>query len=448
MPSLATVVLAAGHGTRMRSQLPKVLHEVAGLPMLGHVLAAAERLGAERRLVVTGAQAPEVADAARALAPDVGLHVQDPPRGTADAVTAAMPGLAGFEGTVMVLYADTPLVTDETLGRMREAVEGGADLVVLGFEPDEPRAYGRLITEGGRLMAIVEAKEASPEQLAVRLCNSGVMAMRAGVLAEHLPRVTNDNAKGEFYLTDLVGLVVAAGGRAETVTADPDEVLGVDDRTQLARAEALWQDRARREAMLAGVTLRDPSATHLSHDTRLGQDVTVGACVVFGPGVTVEAGATIHAHSHLEGCVVREGASAGPFARLRPGADLGPGAKVGNFVEIKKATLGAGAKVSHLTYLGDAEVGAGANVGAGTITCNYDGYAKAKTVIGAGAFVGSNSALVAPVTVADGAYVGSGSVITKDVPRDALSVARGRQVTKAGWAASFRERNERAKDGS
>ena len=443
MTPIACVVLAAGHGTRMRSGLPKVLHEVAGLPMLGHVLGAAAAMGAERRVVVTGAQAPEVADAACAMAPDAVVRVQDPPRGTADAVTAAMPALDGFEGTVLVLYADTPLVTRETLAKMAAAVEAGADLVVLGFEPDEPRLYGRLITQDGRLTAIVEAKEATPEQLAVRLCNSGVMAMRAGALREHLPRVTDDNAKGEFYLTDLVGLVVGAGGRAETVTADPDEVLGVDDRSQLARAEAIWQARARERAMLSGVTLRDPSTTYLSHDTTLGRDVTLGQCVVIGPGVTIEDGAAIHAHSHLEGCRVGPGASAGPFARLRPGADLGAGAKVGNFVEIKKAALGAGAKVSHLTYLGDAAVGAGANVGAGTITCNYDGYAKAETVIGAGAFVGSNSALVAPVRIGEGAYVGSGSVITKDVPPDALSVARGRQVTKDGWAASFRSRNEK-----
>ena len=443
MSQIASVVLAAGHGTRMRSALPKVLHQVAGLPMLGHVLRTAAGLGAERQVVVIGAQAPEVGEAARALAPEASVHVQDPPRGTADAVTAAMPGLDDFEGTVMVLYADTPLVTGETLAKMAAAVADGADLVVLGFEPDDPRLYGRLITEGGRLTAIVEAREATPEQLAVRLCNSGVMAMHASVLREHLPRITDDNAKGEFYLTDLVGLVVSTGGRAETVTADPDEVLGVDDRTQLARAEGLWQDRARREAMLGGVTLRDPATTYLSHDTQLGEDVTVGQCVIFGPGVTVEAGAAIHPHSHLEGCTVREGASAGPFARLRPGADLGPGAKVGNFVEIKKARLGPGAKVSHLTYLGDAEVGADANVGAGTITCNYDGYAKAVTRIGAGAFVGSNSSLVAPVAIGEGAYVGSGSVITKDVPADALSVARGRQVTKEGWAASFRARNEK-----
>ena len=443
MTDLASVILAAGHGTRMRSRTPKVLHEVAGLPMLGHVLRAADALGAARQVVVTGAQAPQVADAARTLAPDVRLAVQDPPRGTADAVTAAMGSLEGFEGHVIVLYADTPLVTPATLEAMRAALAGGADLVVLGFEPDAPRLYGRLLTdEAGRLTAIREAREASPDELAVRLCNSGVMAMASAALREHLPRVTNDNAKGEFYLTDLVELIVRAGGRAAVVVGDEDEVIGVDDRTQLACAEAIWQDRARRDAMLAGVTLRDPATTYLSHDTALGEDVVVGPGVVFGPGVTVEAGARIEAFCHLEGCVVRAGASVGPYARLRPGTDLGEGAKVGNFVEVKKARLGPGAKASHLTYLGDAEVGAGANIGAGTITCNYDGYNKHVTRIGEGAFVGSNSSLVAPVEIGPGAYVGSGSVVTKDVAPDALAVSRARQSVIEGWAAKFRSRKE------
>jgi bifunctional UDP-N-acetylglucosamine pyrophosphorylase/glucosamine-1-phosphate N-acetyltransferase len=358
-------------------------------------------------------------------------------------VTAAIPALEGFEGTVLVLYADTPLVTDGTLRAMAEAAEEGADLVVLGFEPDDPRAYGRLVTEGdGTLRAIVEAREASPEELSIRLCNSGVMAVRSAALREHLPRITDDNAKGEFYLTDLAGLITGAGGRAVVVRGEADEVLGVDDRTQLARAEAIWQARAREAAMLAGVTLRDPATTWLSHDTELGRDVEVGPSCVFGPGVRVEEGAVIHAFSHLEGARVARGASVGPFARLRPGTVVGEGAKVGNFVETKKATLGPGAKVSHLTYLGDAEVGAEANIGAGTITCNYDGYGKHVTRIGAGAFVGSNSSLVAPVTIGAGAYVGSGSVVTKDVAPGALAVARGRQVQKAGWALSFRKRME------
>ena len=443
MTTLASIILAAGHGTRMRSRTPKVLHEVAGLSMLGHVLRTAAGLGAERQVVVTGAQAPEVADAARALAPDVRLAVQDPPRGTADAVTAAMPELGGFEGVVLVLYADTPLVTPDTLRALTGAVGEGAGLAVLGFEPDDAALYGRLIEdEAGALSRIVEAREASPDELAVGLCNAGVIAVRSDLLRAQLPRITDDNAKGEFYLTDLVGLVVGAGERAVVVRATPEEVMGVDDRARLAEAEAVWQARARRAALLAGVTLRDPATTYLSHDTVLGQDVTVGPGVVFGPGVTVEAGARVEAFSHLEGCAVRTGASVGPFARLRPGADLGRGAKVGNFVEVKKASLGDGAKVSHLSYIGDAVVGAGANIGAGTITCNYDGYDKHVTRIGEGAFVGSNSSLVAPVEVGAGAYVGSGSVVTKDVEPDALAVARARQSVIEGWATKFRSRKE------
>ena len=444
MTDLASVILAAGHGTRMRSSTPKVLHEVAGLSMLGHVMRTAAALGAARQVVVTGAQAPEVAEAARALDAHVRLAVQDPPRGTADAVTAAMPALEGFEGTVLVLYADTPLVTQETLAALTGAVAEGAGLAVLGFEPDDPALYGRLIRNAaGDLARIVEAREASPDELSVGLCNAGVIAVRADLLRAQLPRVTDDNAKGEFYLTDLAGLVVAAGERAAIVSASTEEVMGVDDRTRLAAAEAVWQGRARARAMADGVTLRDPATTYLSHDTVLGQDVEVGPGVVFGPGVTVEAGARIEAFSVLQGCTVREGASAGPFARLRPGADLGPGAKVGNFVEVKKASLGAGAKVSHLTYLGDAVVGARANIGAGTITCNYDGYDKHVTRIGEGAFVGSNTSLVAPVEIGTGAYVGSGSVVTRDVAPDALAVARGRQSVIEGWARKFRSRKER-----
>ena len=441
---LACVILAAGHGTRMRSSLPKVLHEVGGLSMLGHVMATARALGSARQVVVTGAQSPVVADAARALDGSVQIAVQDPPRGTADAVTAAMPALSGFEGTVLVLYADTPLVTEARLRALTAAVADGAGLAVLGFEPDDPALYGRLIEDdAGDLARIVEAREASPAERAVRLCNAGVIAVRTETLRAQLPRVTDDNAKGEFYLTDVAGLAVAAGERAAIVRADTDEVLGVDDRVRLGEAEAIWQARARRAAQVAGVTLRDPATVHLSYDTDLGEDVIIGPNVVFGPGVRVEAGARIEAFSHLEGCRVAAGASVGPFARLRPGADLGEGVKVGNFVEIKKTTLGEGAKVSHLTYLGDAEVGAGVNVGAGTITCNYDGYDKHVTRIEAGAFVGSNTSLVAPVTIGAGAYVGSGSVVTKDVGADALGVARGRQVEVPGWAAKFRARKDR-----
>ncbi|WP_031554589.1 bifunctional UDP-N-acetylglucosamine diphosphorylase/glucosamine-1-phosphate N-acetyltransferase GlmU [Parvularcula oceani] len=443
MEPLASVILGAGHGTRMRSRLPKVLHEIGGLPMLGHVLATARGLGAERRVVVIGSQAPEVGEAARALDEEALVFVQDPPRGTADAVRAGMAGLDGFDGIVLVLYADTPLVTEATLRALGAAIAEGAALAVLGFEPDEPGAYGRLVTgEDGALVRIVEAKDASADELAIGLCNSGVMAIRSDVLREELPRVGNDNAKGEFYLTDLVSLVTGGGGRAAVVTAEESEVLGVNDRAELSVAEGLFQTRARLAAMRAGVTLQDPRSVRFSHDTQIGQDCVIGPSVVFGTGVRLAEGVRVEAFSHLEGCAVETGATVGPFARLRPGAELGPRAKVGNFVEVKKTTLGEGAKVSHLTYLGDAEIGAHANIGAGTITCNYDGYGKFRTKIGAGAFIGSNSALVAPVTVGAGAFVGSGSVVTEDVEADALALGRSRQVQKPGWAASFRSRME------
>ncbi|MBB4658439.1 bifunctional UDP-N-acetylglucosamine diphosphorylase/glucosamine-1-phosphate N-acetyltransferase GlmU [Parvularcula dongshanensis] len=444
MTAIASVVLAAGQGTRMRSSLPKVLHEVGGLPMLGHVLNAAAALGAARQVVVVGAMSPRVGAAAGDLAEGVEIAVQDPPRGTADAVSAALPKLEGFEGIVLVLYADTPLVTAETLGRMARAIDDGAALAVLGFEPDEPGAYGRLVTDGsGALDRIVEAKDASADELAVRLCNAGVMAVRSDVLRALLPRIGNRNAKSEFYLTDLVGLARGAGERAAVVKASAEEVSGVNDRAELAAAEGVFQRRARLALALAGVTLRDPATLYLSHDTQVGQDVVIGQNVVVGPGVRIESGARVEAFCHLEGCVIEAGASVGPFARLRPGTKVGKGAKVGNFVEAKKAVLGEGAKVGHLTYLGDAEVGADVNIGAGTITCNYDGYEKHVTRIGARAFIGSNSSLVAPVTVGEGAYVGSGSVVTDDVRSDALALARGRQVEKPGWAVSFRERKEK-----
>lgn len=444
MTAIASVVLAAGHGTRMRSDLPKVLHEVGRRPMLHHVMATANALGAERQAVVIGDQAPQVGDAARAFDQAAHVAVQNPPQGTADAVTAAMPALDGFEGIVLVLYADTPLVTQATLRQMVTVIEEGADLAVLGFTPEDAGAYGRLIqTPSGDLDRIVEAKEASPDELAVRLCNSGVMAMRAHVLREELPKVDNNNAKGEYYLTDLAGLVTAKGARAAIVTGSIDEVYGVNDRVELAAAEHIFQSSQRHAAMTAGVTLRDPSTVYFSYDTHIAPDAIIGQNVVFGPGVSIAAHATIEAFSHLEGCVVKSGATVGPYARLRPGTEVGEAAKVGNFVETKKVQLGAGAKVSHLTYLGDAVVGPDANIGAGTITCNYDGYTKFQTHIGAGAFVGSNSSLVAPVRIGDGAYVGSGSVVTKDVPQDALAVARGRQMQKAGWAIQFRTKKNK-----
>ena len=438
------VVLAAGKGTRMRSKTTKVLHEVAGRTMLEHVLAAADALTPERLCVVVGDHAPEVGERARAAAPRAAVAVQAPPQGTGHAVAQALPALQGAEGAVLVLYADTPLVKPETMQALAAAVADGAGVAVLGFRPEEPGAYGRLILDWeGRLQRIVEAKDATPDELEVTLCNSGVLAIAADILFSELPKIGNDNAKGEYYLTDIVALARAADRNCVVVEGDEEEVLGVNSRVELAEAEAVFQKRARRAAMEAGVTLADPDTVYFSYDTQIAADVTVGQNVVFAPGVVVETDAEVKPFSHLEGCRVGEGASVGPFARIRPGTVIGPKAKIGNFVETKKADIGPGAKVSHLTYLGDATVGAEANIGAGTITCNYDGYDKFRTTIGAGAFIGSNSSLVAPVSIGEGAFVGSGSVVTDDVPADALAVARGRQTEKPGWAAAFRKQKNK-----
>jgi bifunctional UDP-N-acetylglucosamine pyrophosphorylase/glucosamine-1-phosphate N-acetyltransferase len=438
--SVAVVVLAAGHGTRMKSRKPKVLHEIGGLSMLGHVIRAAEALEPRRLAVVVGDQAPEVGEAANRLRADATIAVQAPPRGTGDAVRCAQPALDGFDGVVLVLYADTPLLTAETLRKLRDAADAGA---VLGFRPVDPAHYGRLVVDaGGRLEKIVEAKDASAAERAIPLANAGAMAARAGVLREYLPRLSSDNAKGEFYLTDVVALAGAAGKRFSVVEAAEEEVMGVNSRAELAAAERVFQRRRRLAAMAAGATLVDPDTVYFSHDTRLGTDVLIEPNVWFGPGVEIGEGATIRAFSHLEGARVGRGAQVGPFARLRPGAELGEKSRVGNFVEVKKAAVGEGAKINHLTYIGDAKIGARANIGAGTITCNYDGFAKHVTEIGADAFIGSNTALVAPVKVGRGAYVGSGSVITKPVADDALAVARGRQAEIKGWAAKFRASHE------
>ncbi len=442
----SAVILAAGHGTRMKSALPKVMHEIGGRAMIAHVIDGAAALSPERMAVVVGDHSPQVGDFAKTLRAGVEVAVQAPPQGTAHAVMQALPALQGFSGAVLVLYADTPLVTPQTLKDLASEIANGAAVAVLGFSPAEPGAYGRLkLDEKGALAAIVEAKDASAEELEITLCNSGVMAIDAAFLMKRLKDIGNDNAKGEYYLTDIVALARADGKRCAVIEADDDEVLGVNSRIELAEAEAVFQDRMRAAAMEAGATLADPLTVYFSHDTKLGKDVTVGQHVVFGPGVAVADGAEIKPFSHLEGASVAGGASAGPFARLRPGAALKAGAKVGNFVEIKKAVIGEDAKVSHLTYLGDAEVGAGANIGAGTITCNYDGYGKFKTVIGKGAFIGSNSSLVAPVTIGEGAYVGSGSVVTKDVEPGDLAVARARQTAIKGWAARFHDKHKAKK---
>ncbi|MFN3959780.1 MAG: bifunctional UDP-N-acetylglucosamine diphosphorylase/glucosamine-1-phosphate N-acetyltransferase GlmU [Parvularculaceae bacterium] len=438
----AAVILAAGQGTRMRSSTPKVLHPVGGRSMLAHVMAAAEALAPERLAVVIGSQAPEVGEAAKAIRADISVAVQDPPRGTGDAVKRALPALAGFSGTVLVLYADTPLVASSTLVALAAKVEAGAAVAALGFRPADPGAYGRLKTNAsGGLEAIIEAKDASDEELKISFVNSGVMAIDAEFLARALPMLKDDNAKKEFYLTDIVAIARREGRPCAVVEAAEDDVAGVNSRSELAAAEAIFQKRMRVAAMETGVTLVDPDTVHFSWDTEIANDVIVEPHVFFGPGVKVGKAAIIRAYSYLEGARVGAGASVGPFARLRPGTDLSTGSKVGNFVEIKNAFVGDGAKIPHLTYIGDASVGANANIGAGAITCNYDGFSKHRTEIGAGAFIGSNSSLVAPVRIGAGAYIGSGSVITKNVEPDALAVARGRQADFKDWAKRFRERN-------
>jgi len=441
----AAVILAAGHGTRMRSALPKVMHPIGGKAMIAHVISAAGALGPAKTIVVIGDHAPEVGDFARSIDGSIGVAVQAPPQGTAHAVMQAMPQLEDFHGAAIVLYADTPLVTPQTLKRLVSEIAAGAAVSVLGFTPQDPGAYGRLKRDdAGALAAIVEAKDASAEELAITLCNSGVMAIDSAFLKARLNDIGNNNARGEYYLTDLVALARTDGKPCAVIKADEDEVLGVNSRVELAVAEQIFQNRMRHSAMEAGATLLDPQTVYFSHDTEIGKDVLIGQHVVFAPGVSVADNVEIKAFSHIEGATVAAGAVIGPFARLRPGAEIGADAKVGNFVEIKKAAIADGAKVNHLSYIGDASIGAKANIGAGTITCNYDGYGKHKTIIGANAFIGSNSALVAPVTIGDGAYVGSGSVITKNVEAGDLAVARGRQAAIKGWAARFRKTHEKS----
>jgi len=439
MPT-AVIVLAAGQGTRMNSDLPKVLHPLAGAPLLAHALATARGLAPERIVLVIGHGADAVAAAARAIDEEVTVVTQAEQRGTGHAVLQAAPALAGFSGDAIVLYADTPFIRPETLEAMLAARGEGAAVVVLGFEAADPGAYGRLVRDEGGLKAIVEARDATPEERTIRLCNSGLLAADAGTLFDLLAHVRPDNAKAEYYLTDVVKLARARGLTAAAITCPEAETLGVNSRADLAAAEAAFQARARAAALENGATLTDPATVWFALDTVIGRDVVIGPNVVFGPEVTVESGGTIHAFCHLEGCHVSRGARIGPFARLRPGAEIAEDAHIGNFVEIKNAIVEEGAKANHLTYIGDARVGAGANIGAGTITCNYDGVFKHHTDIGAGAFIGSNSALVAPVRIGDGALVGAGSVITEDVPDGALAIARGRQATKPGIGRKLIER--------
>ncbi|MEA3542795.1 MAG: bifunctional UDP-N-acetylglucosamine diphosphorylase/glucosamine-1-phosphate N-acetyltransferase GlmU [Pseudomonadota bacterium] len=429
----------------MKSSLHKVLHPVAGRPMLLHLLESAAALSPERQVVVVGAGRDQVERAVAGTG--VRVAVQDQQLGTGHAVAQAHDALAGFAGDVLILYGDVPLVRAETMRAMLDRLNRGDEprAVVLGFRPDDAAAYGRIIADGqGIIEKMVEYKDASEAERAVTLCNSGLMAVRSTDLFVLLDRIGNDNAAGEYYLPDIVML---PGGASAVIETQAWEVAGVNSRVELAGVEALWQARRRVEAMREGVTLLAPDTVFFAHDTRLGRDVVVGPHVVFGPGVTVADDVTIHALSHLEGAAVASGAEIGPYARLRPGAEIGARAKVGNFVEIKKATLGDGAKANHLSYIGDASVGAGANIGAGTITCNYDGFFKYRTEIGAGAFIGSNSALVAPASIGEGAIVAAGSVVTRPVEADSLCLVRPEQVGKVGWAARFRERMRAKKAG-
>lgn len=441
--SVAAIVLAAGLGTRMKSQLPKVLHPLAGRPLLAHLLDSLSQLSPERVAVVIG---PDQETVAKVAAPHPCV-LQAERLGTAHAALQARPEIDGFQGSVLILFGDTPLVTAQTMKKLVERQERSDSpaVVVLGFRPVDPAGYGRLVLDGNGLQRIVEVKDASPEERAIPWCNSGVMAVDGRLLFQLLDKIDNKNAKGEFYLTDLVRLAREQGRICAMVEGEEEELLGINSRAELAEAEAILQKSLRMRAMENGATLIGPETIFFSWDTRLGRDVAVGPNVVFGPGVTVGDDVEIRSFCHLEGCKVATGATIGPFARLRPGADVGLGAHIGNFVEIKKAVIEEGAKVNHLTYIGDARIGAKANIGAGTITCNYDGFGKYLTDIGSGAFIGSNSSLVAPVKIGDGAIVGAGSVITQDVPADALSLARGRQSNLPDWAAKFRQSKKKDK---
>ncbi|MCJ2185919.1 bifunctional UDP-N-acetylglucosamine diphosphorylase/glucosamine-1-phosphate N-acetyltransferase GlmU [Novosphingobium beihaiensis] len=443
---LAIVVLAAGKGTRMKSSLHKVLHPIAGRPMIEHLLASAQELAPERQVLVAGHGREQLEEAMGGRA---AIAVQEPQLGTGHAVQQAEQALSGFEGDVLILYGDVPFVRAETMRAMIERLHASDSpaAVVLGFEPEDPLQYGRVLAhDDGRIAMMVEYKDASEEQRACRLCNSGLMAVKSADLFELLGKVGNDNAAGEYYLVDIVNIAALEGRTcAVIVTDDPDEVGGINSRGELAAAEARWQARRREQAMADGVTLIAPETVFFAWDTQLGRDVTIEPNVVFGPGVTIADDVVIHAFSHLEGAVLESGTSIGPYARLRPGAVLRQGSKIGNFVEMKNAVLGEGAKANHLTYLGDAEVGAKANIGAGTITCNYDGYFKHKTVIGERAFIGSNSALVAPVKIGADAIVAAGSAVTRDVADGELRLVRGEQLVKPGWADRFHDAMKKKK---
>ncbi|MFC3705753.1 bifunctional UDP-N-acetylglucosamine diphosphorylase/glucosamine-1-phosphate N-acetyltransferase GlmU [Devosia honganensis] len=440
MAELLSIILAAGEGTRMRSALPKVLHKVGGLPMVGHVMRTALKAGSTDICVVVGPNHEAVA--AEAARHGAGIHIfsQLERLGTGHAVRQARDAFANASGNVVVLYADNPLVSSGTVQAITSRLDDGADIVVVGYRPADPTNLGRLLTQDGRLLAIREHRDASEEERRIGLANSGIIGFRAEALRAIIDRISNKNAKGEYYLTDAVELANGDGRRVEFIEADPAEVMGVDDRSRLAAAEAQFQTLRREDFLQSGVTLRDPQSVWFSWDTQIGRDVTIFPNVVFGPGVKIADNVEIRAFCDIEEAVIGEGASIGPFARIRGGAELGPEVHLGNFVEVKKSRIGAGSKAGHLSYLGDAEIGAGTNIGAGTITCNYDGVNKDKTIIGDNVFIGSHASLVAPVTIGDGAYTASGSVITEDVPEDALALGRARQENKPGYASRLRER--------
>ncbi|MBS0491550.1 bifunctional UDP-N-acetylglucosamine diphosphorylase/glucosamine-1-phosphate N-acetyltransferase GlmU [Phenylobacterium sp. NIBR 498073] len=439
MTRRAAVIMAAGQGTRMKSPTPKVLHKVGGRAILDRVIDTVQASGCERIVVVVGNHSPGVRALVEARLGAAAVAVQDPPLGTAHAVLAAREALADFDGDVLILNGDCPLLEAHHLEPLFELRAAGVDMAMLAFEPADPLLYGRVLRGAdGHVLRIVEAKEATPEELAVRVCNAGMMVADRARMFGWLGQVTNDNAKGEYYLTDTVKIAVAEGGLVKASIAPESAVMGADTAMQLSQAEAVFQQRRRAHFLAQGVQMLAPETVHFSWDTQIAAAAMIEQFVVFAPGVSVETGAVIRAFSHLEGAVVKAGALIGPYARLRPGAEIGEEAHIGNFVEVKKVKVGAGAKANHLSYLGDGTVGAKANLGAGTIFCNYDGFDKFETHVGEGAFVGSNSALVAPVVIGAGAYTGSGSVITRDVAPDALALERSAQVEKPGWAARFR----------
>jgi len=441
----ALIILAAGQGTRMNSERPKVMHELGGAPLFAHALAAGASLSPEQTVLVAGHGAQAVAGAARVLDPDITVVTQEEQLGTAHAVAQARDALSGFQGDAIVLYGDTPFIRPETLEAMASARAGGADVVVLGFQAADPGRYGRLVMQGDALDRIVEFKDATVEERAISLCNSGVICADAGLLFDLISNVGNENASGEYYLTDVVAIARSRALKASVVTCDEAETLGINTRAELAAAEASFQAGARSAAMENGVTLMAPETVFFSFDTMIGRDAVIEPNVFFGPGVTIENGARIRAFSHLEGAHVSTGAIAGPYARLRPGAELSNNARVGNFVEIKNAQVGEGAKVNHLTYVGDATVGESANIGAGTITCNYDGVSKHHTHIGARAFIGSNTMLVAPVSVGDEAMTATGTVVTANVPDGAMAVGRAKMEIKPGLAIKLFKKLRSAK---